>query len=68
MDPSLIDGYRVIYDREVPFELRLQDGVSKPMEVGTLEAIRVKIMIQGANDDPSAIKIELMSENDLYFH
>mmetsp|Transcript_49778 Transcript_49778/g.41983 ORF Transcript_49778/g.41983 Transcript_49778/m.41983 type:complete len:130 (+) Transcript_49778:152-541(+) len=38
------------------------------MEVGTLEAIRVKIMIQGSNDDPTAIKIELMSENDLYFH
>ena len=25
MDPSIADGYRVIYDREVPFELRLQE-------------------------------------------
>ena len=24
MDPSVADGYRVIYDREVPFELRVQ--------------------------------------------
>jgi len=25
LDPSVADGYRVIYDREVPFELRLQE-------------------------------------------
>ena len=26
MDPSTADGFRVIYDREVPVELRLQVG------------------------------------------
>ena len=32
------------YDREAPFELRIQDPNSGPQEVGTLEAIRVKIL------------------------
>ena len=36
MDPSIADGYRIIYDRDVPFELRLQEGS------GALEAIKVK--------------------------
>jgi hypothetical protein len=35
MDPSVADGYRVIYDREVPFELRLQE-VSVDCRVGAL--------------------------------
>ena len=45
MDPSIADGYRVIYDRETPFELRLQDSEDGPQEVGTLEPIKVKILI-----------------------
>jgi hypothetical protein len=44
MDPSLAEGHTVVYDREAPFELRIQDPNSGPQEVGTLEAIRVKIL------------------------
>ena len=44
MDPSLAEGHMVVYDREAPFELRIQDPNSGPQEVGTLEAIRVKIL------------------------
>merc|ERR1719171_1450754 len=44
MDPSLAEGHVVSYDREAPFELRIQDPNSGPQEVGTLEAIRVKIL------------------------
>lgn len=55
MDPSLSkkqninkqlgDGYKIIYDREVPFELRISDANTAPQEVGTLEAIKVKLLI-----------------------
>ena len=38
------EGHCVLYDREAPFELRIQDPNSGPQEVGTLEAIRVKIL------------------------
>jgi hypothetical protein len=43
MDPSLQEGHHVVFDREAPFELRIQEN-SGPQEVGTLEAIRVKVL------------------------
>ncbi len=59
MDPSLgkffmnheltiiiADGHKLVYDREVPFELRIQDQEGGPQEVGTLEAVRVKVLVQ----------------------
>jgi hypothetical protein len=30
MDPSLAEGHRIIYDREVPFELRIQESGQTP--------------------------------------
>lgn len=39
------DGFRVIYDREVPFELRVQESAEGPQQVGTLEAIKVKVLV-----------------------
>ncbi len=41
----IAEGHIVTYDREAPFELRIQDPNSGPQEVGTLEAIRVKILV-----------------------
>ncbi|CAJ1367820.1 unnamed protein product [Effrenium voratum] len=67
MDPSLAEGHRVVYDREVPFELRVQDDAG-PQEVGTLEAIRCKILALGEELSPQDCRIELTSENDLFFH
>ena len=37
-------------------------------EHGTLEAIKVKILIFGPDEAPSSIRIELTSEADLFFH
>eukprot|EP00913_Durusdinium_trenchii_P034607 g32377.t1 len=75
MDPSLQDGHRVAYDREVPFELRVQDvdGLAmfdhgRPKEVGTLEAIRCKILALGDELNPKHCRFEVTSENDLFFH
>jgi hypothetical protein len=68
MDPSLADGHRIVYDREVPFELRIQDAGTGPQEVGTLEAIKIKVMVLGEDNNPQHVKVELTSENDLFFH
>lgn len=68
MDPSLSEGHRVCYDRECPFELRVQDADTGPQEVGTLEAIKCKILILGDEQNPQHCRIELTSENDLFFH
>lgn len=41
---TLAEGHKLLYDKEVPFELRIHDE-SGPQEVGTLEAIRVKVLV-----------------------
>lgn len=64
MDPSRADGFHVIYDREVPFELRAADG----SDSGALEGIKVKIVCQGEDGAPNAVRVELSSEADLFFH
>ena len=66
-DPSLSEGHRLLYDREVPFELRLEDQ-NGPQEVASFEAIRCKILLGGEENNPSQIRIELSCENDLFFH
>ncbi|CAM9244495.1 unnamed protein product [Scytosiphon promiscuus] len=68
MDPSIADGFRVIYDREVPFELRVQESADGPQQVGTLEAIKVKVLMLGDDAAPQCVRVELSSEADLFFH
>ncbi len=67
LDPSTADGYRVIYDREVPFELRLQEA-SLPQQVGTLEVIKAKVLVLGDEHTLQSLRVELSSEQDLFFH
>eukprot|EP00605_Chrysophyceae_sp_TOSAG23-4_P002677 GSChrysophyteH1.ASY1.ANO1.2953.1 assembled CDS len=54
MDPSLSDGYRLLYDRET--------------NSGVLESVKVKMLeLPGSNNAPLSIRIELSSEADLFF-
>ena len=66
-DPSLSEGHKLIYNREVPFELRLEDN-DGPQEVASFEAIRCKILLGGEESNPVQIRLELSCENDLFFH
>ena len=66
-DPSLSEGHKLIYNREAPFELRLEDN-NGPQEVASFESIRCKILIKGENNHPIQIRLELSCENDLFFH
>ena len=70
MDPSIADGYRLVYDRECPLELRVQDSSASegPQQVGTLEAIKVKVLVLGEDTAMHSIRIELSCESDLFFH
>ena len=68
MDPSIAGGHKAVYDREVPFELRVQQAENAPQEVGTLEAVKVKILLLGDERAFNAIRVELTSENDLFFN
>ena len=66
-DPSLSEGHRLVFDREVPFELRLEDN-NGPQEVASFESIRAKILVMGDDNNPNQIRVELSCENDLFFH
>ena len=75
MDPSLADGHHVYFEREVPFELRLGSGGASPGAAdgdaglpGSLEAIKVKILLRGVESCPESVRVELSSEADLFFH
>ncbi|CBZ50729.1 conserved hypothetical protein [Neospora caninum Liverpool] len=69
MDPSLADGHVLVYSREVPFEIRLQEtAAGLPGDVGRLEPIRVKILILGEETNPQHVRVELTSENDLFLN
>jgi hypothetical protein len=67
LDPSLVNGFRTIYDREVPFEVRTKFG-EEPARPGQLELIKVKILTMGPDDSPSVVRLEMSSESDLFFH
>ena len=71
MDPSLADGHHVYFEREVPFELRVQSSdseVDSGDAPGSLEAIKVKILLRGVDSCPESVRVELSSEGDLFFH
>lgn len=67
MDPSIGDGYHIAYDREVPFEIRNSVG-EEEVRQGSLESIKVKILLLGSEDSPMSIRVEYSSESDLFFH
>ena len=66
-DPSLSEGHKLLFNREVPFELRLED-TDGPQEVASFELIRCKVLIAGDENNIIQIRIELSCENDLFFH
>lgn len=67
LDPSLTDGYRVLYDREVPLEIRHQNS-DQVTRQGSVETLKVKLLILGSEGAPKCIRLEASSEADLFFH
>ena len=68
LDPSLADGFSLFYERECPFELRVRSKSDERPEVGNLEGIIVRILIKEDSQGMQGVRIELSSENDLFFH
>jgi len=68
-DPSLSDGFKIIYNKEVPLDLKHQtnEGIE---DIASLELIRFKILSDSKDKEapPTRIKIELSWEKDLLFH
>jgi hypothetical protein len=69
-DPSLVDGWEVKYDRQVPLEIRNEANRSAAHDgagPGVLESISVKLLLMGAEGAPTSMRLELTSEADLFF-
>lgn len=68
LDPSLTEGYKLCYSKEVPFEIRIQELEDGPTEIGSLEIVTVNIYVIGEELNAQTIKMQLTSETDLFFH
>ena len=68
-DPSISEGFKIIYNKEVPMDLKLDtsEGIK---DIALFQLIRFKILSNAASKEevPTEIKIELSWEKDLLFH
>lgn len=65
-DPSLSDGSRLVYDREVPCELRAMRG--NDSSAGSLEQMKIKVLTTGEDRNLTNMRIEITTESDIFFH
>ena len=68
-DPSLEGGFTLIYDKEVPLDLKLEESEG-PKDIATFEPIKCKLLSDSTSKDavPTKVKLELSWESDLLFH
>ena len=68
-DPSLLEGYKALFKKEIPMDLKLEIKEGQK-EVSSFEGINFKVLkLQSESKaPPNHIRIELSSENDLFFH
>ena len=68
-DPSLSGGFKIMYNKEVPLDLKHQTNEGLE-DIASLELIRFKILsdAKGEEAPPTGVKIELSWEKDLLFH
>ena len=68
-DPSLLGGFKIVYNKEVPLDLKVEtkEGLK---DMASYELIRFKLLSDSINkeDIPQKIKLELSWESDLLFH
>ena len=67
-DPSLSDGSKLLYENELPFEIRIQEREGVVNTLPSTELLRIKVLVEGDEKHPNSLRIELTSDNDLYFN
>lgn len=71
-DPSLSDGFQIIYNEEVPLDVKLQTTEDEK-DLASFEPLRIKLLSDATNKKEkdtkyTQAKIELSWESDLLFH
>lgn len=67
-DPTIQQGYVNIYEAEMLFKIHLIDHTNDSDDFPNQEHLKVRVLVLGENKNLSQIRIELSSENDLFFH
>ena len=67
--PFLTDGFNIIYNKEVPLDIKLETN-EETKEIVSFELIRFKLLSDTLNDEgvPQRVKLELSWKSDLLFH
>ncbi len=64
MDPSQQNGHRLVFEKTLNIELKLDTQVQE----GAVESILLRVLVEGDPSRPSLVKLEMLSENDLFFN
>jgi hypothetical protein len=62
-DPSLKDGGEIVFDEEIPLEIRSGDGTDE----SELIVIRFKIIVHEDDGVLQQVRLEITSDSDLFF-
>ncbi|KAL4504476.1 hypothetical protein ABPG72_009922 [Tetrahymena utriculariae] len=68
MDPSLAEGLRCIYDKDIYYTIRFYRDENETQDLENHEPLRTRIFILGDEKNPQFLKIEVSSDNDIFFH
>jgi hypothetical protein len=70
-DPSLSDGFKIAYNKEVPLDIKLQTSEGEK-DFASFEPLKCKVLsdVSGKGKDSkfTQVKVELSWESDLLFH
>ena len=68
-DPSLEGGFKVIYNKEVPLDIKIESNEGTK-DLASFEPIRCKLLSDAINQEgiPTRVKLEISWESDLHFH
>ena len=68
-NPSFKEGYSLVFEKELPMDLKIENKKGKK-DICSYEGIMFKVlkMQSYSKSIPRHIKIEIFSENDLFFH
>ena len=68
MDPSISGGFKSIFDQELNFHIRfIEKDVQSSEEYNSLEPLKLRLLITGDISQPQQFRIEITSENDIFF-
>ncbi len=68
MDPILYGARKMVYEKLVPVSLKYVDFEQNVVNLSTTEELRFKIVVQGPEDSPEEVLLEVTTDNDLYFY